>query len=65
MSRLSLVLSVASLVFGVLFYILAVGGVLWPATDPLDHGLVPTVAVFILFGVLGLFLGRGKPDVTR
>lgn len=49
-------LSIASLVFGVLFYVVAVAGLLWPATQPSDVGLVSTTAVFVLFGAFGLLL---------
>lgn len=61
-TRLSTALSIASLAFGVLFYLASVGGLLWgKATPPLDHGVVPVTAVFVLFGLVGLLLGRGKP----
>jgi len=60
-TRLSTVLSIASLAFGVLFYLASVGGLLWgKPTPPLDHGVVPVTAVFVLFGLVGLLLGRGK-----
>jgi hypothetical protein len=62
MSRLTTVLSIASLAFGVLFYLGSVGGIFWnESTPPLDHGVVPVSLIFVLFGVLGLLLGRGRP----
>ncbi|MCA1819603.1 MAG: hypothetical protein ABR562_05275 [Thermoplasmatota archaeon] len=65
MSRVSTVLSIASLAFGALFYLGSVGGLLWHAkTPPGDHGVVAVGAVFVLFGLVGLLLGRGKPAAT-
>jgi len=62
MNRTALVLSIASLAFGVLFYVASVAGLLWSKpTPPLDHGLVPTAAVFVLFGLVGLVVARGQP----
>jgi hypothetical protein len=62
MSRLSLSLSIASLLFGVIVYVGSVSGAFWAKATPLgDHGVIPTAAVFVLFGLLGLLLGRGKP----
>ncbi len=54
--QISKVLSFASLAYGVLFYLAGVSGLLWPATPPLDVGLLSTAAVFILFGLVGLLL---------
>ena len=65
MGRLSLVLSVASLLFGVLVYVGSVAGLLWAKPTPAgDHGVIPVAAIFVLFGVVGLFLGRGKGTST-
>ncbi|MEA3190135.1 MAG: hypothetical protein QOD77_717 [Thermoplasmata archaeon] len=54
--QLSKVLSLASLAFGVLFYVAAVAGLLWPATPPADVGILSTAGVFILMGLVGLLL---------
>lgn len=54
--NLGKILALASLVFGLLFYVVAVAGLLWPATPPTDVGLVATSAVFVLFGAFGLLL---------
>ena len=65
MSRLSLTLSIASLAFGVLFYLGSVGGLLWGKATPWnDHGVIPVTAVFVLFGAVGLLLGRGRAATT-
>jgi len=62
MNRVALVLSIASLAVGVIYYVGSVAGLLWSApTPPLDHGLVPTAAVFVLFGLVGLLVARGQP----
>jgi hypothetical protein len=62
MSRLSQALSVASLLFGVLFYLGSVSGVLWQKPSEWnDHGVVPVAALFVLFGLVGLMLGRSGP----
>ncbi|MEK6985538.1 MAG: hypothetical protein AABX89_04045 [Candidatus Thermoplasmatota archaeon] len=60
--QMSRALSFASLVFGVLFYLVGVLGLLWPATAPLDVGLTSTSAIFILFGLFGLLL---KPQPAK
>jgi hypothetical protein len=52
--HLSKVLSLASIVLGVLFYLTGVLGLLWPASPPLDVGLVSTSVLFVLFGLVGL-----------
>lgn len=54
--QLSKVLSVASLLFGLVFYVAAVAGVLWPATSPGDVGIVASAGVFVLLGLVGLLL---------
>jgi hypothetical protein len=65
MGRLSLVLSVASLLFGVLVYVGSVAGLLWAKPTPVaDHGVIPVAAIFVLFGLAGLLLGRGKGSPT-
>lgn len=58
--QLSKVLSLASLVVGVLYYLVGVLGLLWPKSPPGDVGLVSTAVVFILFGLVGLLVDR-KP----
>lgn len=66
MTRLSLIVSVACIAFGVLFYLGSIGGLLWAEkTPPFDHGVLPTAVVFVLFGALGLLLGRGRPAEVR
>lgn len=50
-------LSLASLAFGILFFVLTV---LLLGTPPLDIGMVSTAAVFVLLGVFGLLLGRAQ-----
>lgn len=54
--HLSKVLSLASIAVGVLFYLVGVLGLLWPKSPPMDVGLVSTSAIFVLFGVAGLFV---------
>jgi len=55
--HLSKVLSLASIVLGVLFYLQGVLGLLFEkATSPTDVGLVSTSALFVLFGLVGLML---------
>ncbi len=60
--HLGRILSFASLALGVLFYVASVAGLLWPATSPLDVGLVATSAIFVLFGAFGLLL---KPEAAK
>ena len=50
------ILAIASLAFGVLFYVLGVAGVFWPASPATDVGLLSTSAIFVLMGGLGLLL---------
>ncbi len=52
------VLSVLSLVLGAGLYLAGVAGLFGKAVAPGDVGLVATSAIFILFGALGLLLGR-------
>jgi hypothetical protein len=60
MSRLSVGLSLACLIAGAAFYLASVSGLLFGApTSPADVGLVSTSAIFVLFGLVGLLLGRG------
>jgi len=50
------ILALGCLAIGVLFYVAAVAGLMWPATPPMDVGVVSTSGVFILLGLLGLLL---------
>lgn len=54
-------LSIASLGFGVVYFILGVTGLMWPATPATDVGLVSVTGVFVLMGALGLYINRAKP----
>lgn len=54
--RTSKVLALACLAVGVLFYVVAIAGLLWPATKPTDVGLLSTSGVLVLFGLAGLAL---------
>ncbi|HUR63630.1 MAG TPA: hypothetical protein VM241_04025 [Candidatus Thermoplasmatota archaeon] len=54
--HLSKVLSLASIVLGVLFYLAGVLGLLWPKSPPMDVGLLSTSVLFVLFGLVGLLL---------
>ena len=48
-----------SLVVGLVLYLVAVTGAFFAeATPPADIGLVSTTAVFVLFGLGGLAMGR-------
>jgi len=60
--KLRLGLAVASIVFGLLLYILAVTGILQAnPTPPLDIGLVATTSVFVLLGLGGVMVVRSGP----
>jgi hypothetical protein len=52
------IMGLASLIFGALLLIVSVAGVFWPATPITDPGMLSTSAVFLLFGVLGIVLGK-------
>lgn len=56
--NMSRMLSVASLVFAVVYYLVAVSGLMWNATPLLDVGIVATCGIFALFGILGLALTK-------
>lgn len=55
------ILSVVLLAFAVVYYLVAVTGLLWPATPPLDVGIVSTTAIFALLGGLGLLVTQERP----
>ncbi|MGB1587123.1 MAG: hypothetical protein ACPHID_08790 [Thermoplasmatota archaeon] len=48
-------LSVAALVFGVLFFVLSIALI---GASPADIGMLSTTIIFVLFGVFGLLLGK-------
>ncbi len=53
------ILGIASAVFGVLLFLVSVTGVFFgAATSVTDPGMLSTVIVFVLFGVVGYFLGQ-------
>lgn len=52
-----LILSAASLAFGLLFFVLAIAFIGAPV---MDIGMLSTAAVFVLFGVFGLLLSRAQ-----
>lgn len=56
--NMTTILGIASAVFGLLLFLVSVTGVFWPATPVTDPGMLSTTMVFVLFGVLGFFLGK-------
>ncbi len=59
--RTGKIVALCSLALGVLFYLAAIAGIMWPATPPMDVGVISTSAVFVLFGLLGLMLKDTSP----
>ncbi len=54
-------LSVASLVFGVLIFVLSIAALGTPAND---IGMVSTSIVFVLFGAFGLLLNKFQGEAA-
>ncbi len=60
---LTSVLSIASIAFGVILYLTSVLGLFFEAASPPgDVGLLSTVGIFVLFGVLGLLLANARAE---
>jgi hypothetical protein len=51
-------LSVVSLLVAVVLLVVSVSGAFWPSTPIGDIGMLSTVVIFALFGVVGLALAR-------
>ncbi len=52
------ILGIVAAVIGVLLLALSAAGVFWPATPITDPGMLWTSVVFLLFGGLGILLGK-------
>ncbi len=52
-------LGIASAIFGVLLFLVSVTGLFFgAATKVTDPGMLSTVLIFVLFGVVGWFIGQ-------
>lgn len=57
-NRTAFVLGAATLLFGIVFFVVSVTGMLWPSTPVGDVGLLSVVSVTCLLGIGGLALSR-------
>lgn len=51
-------LSLAVLIFGIVFFLVAVTGMLWPASKVTDVGVLSTTVICVLFGAIGILASR-------
>jgi hypothetical protein len=57
-NRTAFILGLALLAFAVLFFLVAVTGMLWPASPVTDVGVLSVTSITLLFGLGALALSR-------